>query len=106
MAIGEFISVSSQYDIEVAHMKIEKNGGVIEREKLPSPIQAACASAFAFSLGAIVPLLAAAFVREYRVRIGAVLSAVTLALVMFGWLGAVLGKGPVVKSSVRALIGG
>ncbi|CAA0384367.1 Ccc1 family [Arabidopsis suecica] len=105
MAIGEFISVYSQYDIEVAQMKRE-SGGETKKEKLPSPTQAAIASALAFSLGAIVPLLAAAFVKEYEVRIGVIVAAVTLALVMFGWLGAVLGKAPVVKSLVRVLIGG
>ncbi|CAN8312772.1 unnamed protein product [Cochlearia groenlandica] len=106
MAIGEFVSVYSQYDIEVAQMKRESGGGEIEKEKLPSPTQAATASALAFSLGAIVPLLAAAFVKEYQVRIGVIVAAVTLALVMFGWLGAVLGKAPVVKSSARVLVGG
>ncbi|KAG7559560.1 Ccc1 family [Arabidopsis thaliana x Arabidopsis arenosa] len=105
MAIGEFISVYSQYDIEVAQMKRE-SGGETNKEKLPSPTLAAIASALAFSLGAIVPLLAAAFVKEYKVRIGVIVAAVTLALVMFGWLGAVLGKAPVVKSSLRVLIGG
>ncbi|CAH8267314.1 unnamed protein product [Arabidopsis lyrata] len=105
MAIGEFISVYSQYDIEVAQMKRE-SGGETKKEKLPSPMLAAIASALSFSLGAIVPLLAAAFVKEYKVRIGGIVAAVTLALVMFGWLGAVLGKAPVVKSSLRVLIGG
>ncbi|CAA7048442.1 unnamed protein product [Microthlaspi erraticum] len=105
MAIGEFVSVYSQYDINVAQMKRE-SGSEIEKEKLPSPTQAAAVSALAFSLGAIVPLLAAAFVKEYKVRIGAIVASVTLALVMFGWLGAVLGKAPVVKSSVRVLVGG
>ncbi|CAL9247898.1 unnamed protein product [Arabidopsis halleri] len=105
MAIGEFISVYSQYDIEVAQMKRE-SGGETNKEKLPSPTLAAIASALAFSLGAIVPLLAAAFVKEYKVRIGVIVAAVTLALVMFGWLGAVLGKAPVVKSSLRVVIGG
>ncbi|XP_010477374.1 PREDICTED: vacuolar iron transporter homolog 1-like [Camelina sativa] len=105
MAIGEFVSVYSQYDIEVAQMKRE-NGGHVEKEKLPSPMQAAAASALAFSLGAIVPLMAAAFIKEYKVRIGAIVAAVSLALVMFGWLGAFLGKAPVLKSSSRVLIGG
>ncbi|CAA7047787.1 unnamed protein product [Microthlaspi erraticum] len=105
MAIGEFVSVYSQYDIEVAQMKRE-SGGQIEKDKLPSPMQAAAASSLAFSLGAIVPLLAAAFVKDYQVRVGVIVAAVTLALVMFGWLGAVLGKAPVVKSLVRVLFGG
>ncbi|KAK4340887.1 hypothetical protein RND71_039388 [Anisodus tanguticus] len=119
MAIGEFVSVYSQLDIEVAQMKREKRrnnankiegkgGGVDEDEKesLPNPAQAAAASALAFSVGAMVPLLAASFIRDYKVRIGAVVAAVTIALMVFGWLGAVLGKAPALKSSARVLFGG
>ncbi|CAK7346796.1 unnamed protein product [Dovyalis caffra] len=112
MAIGEFVSVYSQLDIELAQMKRdkqkrdngEKEGG--EKDSLPNPLQAAAASALAFSVGALVPLLAASFIREYKVRLGVVVAAVTLALVIFGWLGAVLGKAPVVRSSLRVLVGG
>ncbi|KAL2497120.1 Vacuolar iron transporter4 [Abeliophyllum distichum] len=118
MAIGEFVSVYSQLDIEVAQMEREKRRDVAVEttkeegqegendESLPSPVQAAAASALAFSLGAMVPLLAASFIKEYKVRIGVVVAAVTLALVVFGWLGAVLGRAPVVRSSARVLIGG
>ncbi|KAL3592545.1 hypothetical protein D5086_011185 [Populus alba] len=66
----------------------------------------AAASALAFSVGALVPLLAASFIREYKVRLGVVVAAVTLALMIFGWLGAVLGKAPAVRSSLRVLVGG
>ncbi|KAA8545557.1 hypothetical protein F0562_020341 [Nyssa sinensis] len=113
MAIGEFVSVYSQYDIEVAQMKREsmtRDVGASEMEeskkKLPSPLQAAAASAAAFAVGAFVPLLAAAFIKEYKVRLGVVIAAVSLALLGFGYLGAVLGKAPVVKSSLRVLVGG
>ncbi|XP_020232118.1 vacuolar iron transporter homolog 4 [Cajanus cajan] len=117
MAIGEFVSVYSQLDIEVAQMKREKereNNGrqrdevedEEEKESLPNPIHAAAASALAFSVGAMVPLLAASFIREYRVRVGVVLGAVSFALVVFGWLGAVLGKAPTLRSCVRVLVGG
>ncbi|PHT83941.1 Vacuolar iron transporter -like protein 4 [Capsicum annuum] len=117
MAIGEFVSVYSQLDIEVAQMKRVKRrnnankvqGGKEdedEKESLPKPTHAAAASALAFSVGAIVPLLAASFIRDYQVRIGAVVAAVTLALMVFGWLGAVLGKAPALKSSARVLFGG
>lgn len=82
-----------------------EDGGEGE-EGLPNPMQAAAASGLAFSVGAMVPLLAACFIREYRVRVAAVVAAVTAALVVFGWLGAVLGKAPVVRSSMRVLIGG
>ncbi|EXC19907.1 hypothetical protein L484_017884 [Morus notabilis] len=113
MAIGEFVSVYSQLDIEIAQMKRERSGPAAEiiedaqgEKDLPNPLQAAAASALAFSVGAIVPLLAASFIKEYRVRLGVVAAAVTLALVVFGWLGAVLGKSPSVRSAARVLVGG
>ncbi|KAK4429535.1 Vacuolar iron transporter3 [Sesamum alatum] len=114
MAIGEFVSVYSQLDIELAQIKRDKKraaAGVVEdggedRESLPNPVQAAAASALAFSVGAMVPLLAASFIKEYRVRIATVVAAVSVALVAFGWLGAALGRAPVVRSSARVLVGG
>lgn len=114
MAIGEFVSVYSQLDIEVAQMKRDKRrvgSGESEeeegeKENLPNPLQAAAASALAFAVGAMVPLLAASFIREYKVRLGAVIAAVTVALVVFGWLGAVLGKVPAFRSCMRVLVGG
>lgn len=113
MAIGEFVSVYSQLDIEVAQMKREnqtENGGgtgeLGEKENLPNPLQAAAASALSFSVGALVPLLAASFIREYKVRVGMIVGTVSLALVVFGWLGALLGKAPVLRSAMRVLVGG
>ncbi|XP_062177746.1 vacuolar iron transporter homolog 3-like [Alnus glutinosa] len=113
MAIGELVSVYSQYDIEMAQMKREGKTESMgakeleaEKEKLPNPWQAAGASALAFSVGALVPLLGAAFVKDYVVRVGVVIGVVSFALLGFGWLGAVLGKAPAVKSSLRVLVGG
>ncbi|KAJ6731723.1 VACUOLAR IRON TRANSPORTER-like protein 1-RELATED [Salix purpurea] len=113
MAIGEFVPVQSQLDIELAQIKRDnsrratgepENEG--DREKLPNPAQASAASAVAFAIGAAVPLLAASFIGEYKLRLGVVVGAVTVALVLFGWLGAVLGKAPIIKSSLTILIGG
>ncbi|XWS23567.1 hypothetical protein CRYUN_Cryun28dG0026100 [Craigia yunnanensis] len=114
MAIGEFVSVYSQLDIELAQIKrdkqrcenrkIEEEKG--EKEALPNPLQAAAASSLSFSVGAMVPLLAASFIREYKVRLGVVIGAVSLALLVFGCMGAVLGKAPIVRSAVRILVGG
>lgn len=116
MAIGEFVSVNTQRDIEMAaQMKREKamkNGGEnnykeeAEREQLPNPVLAAFASALSFSVGAVLPLLAAAFIREHRLRLSVVITVATSALVAFGVVGARVGGTPVVKSSVRVLIGG
>ncbi|XP_019169036.1 PREDICTED: vacuolar iron transporter homolog 4-like [Ipomoea nil] len=108
MAIGEFVSVYSQRDIQLSQMKREGNdstdGG--EKERLPNPFQAAMASALAFALGAVVPLLAAAFIADRKVRVAVVASAVSLALLAFGGVGAVLGKSPKMKSCARVVIGG
>ncbi|GMN52680.1 hypothetical protein TIFTF001_021839 [Ficus carica] len=86
MAIGEYVSVNAQLDIEIAHMKRDKgssrnngennhnNPEEMKRkdeeydeenhEKLPNPMQAALASAVSFSTGGLVPLLSAAVIRE------------------------------------------
>lgn len=114
MAIGEFVSVYSQYDIEMSQIKRETNSGLnngdelIKEKKnsLPSPTKAALASASAFAVGAIVPLLSAAFIRNYRVRLAVVVAVVSVTLVGFGCLSAVLGRAPLVKSTLRVLIGG
>ncbi|CAI9786219.1 unnamed protein product [Fraxinus pennsylvanica] len=114
MAIGEFVSVYSQYDIEVAQFKRENRAKNVEKiimdeakkEKLPNPFQAAATSAFAFAIGALVPLLVAAFISDYQVRLGVVVVAVSVALLGFGGVGAFLGKVPLAKSSLRMLIGG
>ncbi|CAA2959029.1 vacuolar iron transporter homolog 4-like [Olea europaea subsp. europaea] len=113
MAIGEFVSMYSQLDIEIAQMKREKrmtnngqNEEEIQKEKLPNPFQAALASALAFALGAVVPLLAAAFIANYKVRLGVVVAAVTLALIAFAGVGAVLGGTSVARSCPRVVLGG
>ncbi|XP_010241729.1 PREDICTED: vacuolar iron transporter homolog 4-like [Nelumbo nucifera] len=113
MAIGEFVSVYSQLDIERAQMKRVKATGDDreskedgETERLPSPIQAAAASALAFSVGAVVPLLAASFIKQHKVRLGVVAAVASLALLVFGGVGARLGRAPMVRSCLRVLVGG
>ncbi|OMO56893.1 hypothetical protein COLO4_35536 [Corchorus olitorius] len=114
MAIGEFVSVYTQRDIETAQIKrkrsMQESSGDYDEEsdgeKLPSPCQAAIASALAFSIGAVVPLLAAVFIRQHKVRLAVVAVVASLALAVFGVAGAVLGRTPVVRSSLRVLIGG
>jgi VIT1/CCC1 family predicted Fe2+/Mn2+ transporter len=113
MAIGEFVSVYTQYDIEIAQIKREReianNNNDEERnekEKLPNPFQAALASALAFSVGALMPLLAAAFIKNHNIRMGVVAAVVSFALLVFGSVGALIGKTPVMRSCVRVLIGG
>ncbi|KAF2612102.1 hypothetical protein F2Q70_00010389 [Brassica cretica] len=77
-----------------------------KKERLPNPGQAALASALAFSVGAAMPLLAAVFIENHKVRMAVVAIVATLALLVFGVTGAVLGKTSVLNSSVRVVIGG
>ncbi|KAG0499697.1 hypothetical protein HPP92_004388 [Vanilla planifolia] len=84
MAIGEFVSVYSQLDIEMAQLKRDQR---VPQEGLPNPVRAAMASAAAFSLGAAFPLLSAGFIKSHRVRMAVVAAAASLALTMFGWMG-------------------
>ncbi|XP_061364554.1 vacuolar iron transporter homolog 4-like [Gastrolobium bilobum] len=118
MGIGEFVSVYTQYEVEVGQMKrdMSMNGGGeaekdveilgMEKRTLPNPWQAAFASAFAFSIGAMVPLLAAGSIRDHNIRLMVVVAVASLALVIFGGVGAVLGKTPKIRSCVRVLLGG
>ncbi|XVF00759.1 hypothetical protein REPUB_Repub04eG0029200 [Reevesia pubescens] len=113
MAIGEFVSVYSQYDIELCQMKRDNitnhfaaDDLVSKKKSLPNPWQAAAASALAFAIGSLIPLLGAAFLRDYVVRLVVVLVVVSLALIGFGAFGALLGGSPMFKSSLRVLVGG
>jgi len=106
MAIGEFVSVCSQRDVELAAAQLHRDGNKDNNKVLPSPVHAAAASALAFSIGAPVPLLAAGFIRDYRLRIGVVIALATATLAAFGCAGAVLGRAPVARSCARVVLGG
>ncbi|XP_059075362.1 vacuolar iron transporter homolog 3-like [Cryptomeria japonica] len=107
MAIGEFISVQTQRDVELSNLKRQKQAGKTEeKEGLPSPIQASCASALAFSVGALLPLISAAFITEYSIRVGVLVGVSSLLLMIFGAIGAYFGRSSIVKGSLRVLSGG
>ncbi|KAJ1274434.1 hypothetical protein BS78_05G061400 [Paspalum vaginatum] len=115
MAIGEYVSVHAQLDVELAELRRAEPspssadadaGGAPRAAGLSSPAQAAAASALAFAAGAAVPLLAAWFVTGYRARVAVVVATATVALAVFGSLGAVLGRAPGGRAGVRAVVGG
>ncbi|MCL7036478.1 hypothetical protein MKW94_020338 [Papaver nudicaule] len=107
--IREYGTLSSQIKGDNVANK-NQEAECTKKEKLPNPFKAAGASAIAFSLGAMVPLLAAAAaaaaVRDHNVRLGVVAGATSLALLGFGGLEAVLRKVPLLNSSLRVLVGG
>jgi VIT1/CCC1 family predicted Fe2+/Mn2+ transporter len=104
MAIGEFVSVYAQYDIEVAQIERDRDDG--KKDNLPSPTMAAGASALAFAAGAALPLLAGGFVRTWAGRVAAVCVVSSVGLAGFGVLGAYLGGASLVRSGARVLVGG
>jgi VIT1/CCC1 family predicted Fe2+/Mn2+ transporter len=151
MALGEYVSVSSQRDIEQADVQIERQAleehpvaelrelaliwegrGVepelamevarqlTEKDALAAhvrdelgltsdtaarPIQAATVSALAFTLGALVPLVAF-LVSPDDGRSALVVGAALVALTGLGYLGALLGAARRVRGMARVGIGG
>ncbi|KAG8060080.1 hypothetical protein GUJ93_ZPchr0002g23422 [Zizania palustris] len=111
MAIGEFVSVYAQYDIQAAQIERARSGkdtdgGEGGEEDLPSPTLAAVASALSFAVGAALPLLAGGFVRPWETRIGVVCAVSSLGLAGFGVASAYLGSARMARTGIRMLMGG
>ncbi|KAK3034171.1 hypothetical protein RJ639_034311 [Escallonia herrerae] len=75
-------------------------------EMLPNPYKAAAASATAFLCGSLVPLLSAICVKESRTRFVVIVVVTSIALALFGGIGARLGGSPLRISAARVLVGG
>ncbi|CAI7736832.1 unnamed protein product [Closterium sp. NIES-53] len=155
MAIGEYISVYGQRDVEEADVQKEreeflKGPEAVEREMeelaqiyvsrglshrlarevaeelsrvdpvrahardelgidmddLSNPLQAALASAAAFIVGAIIPLLSAAFIKDHVAQLVVLLVVTTLTFIGFGMLGAWLGGANKLRAAARTTAGG
>ncbi|KAM0942894.1 putative Ccc1 family protein [Dioscorea sansibarensis] len=119
MAVGEFVSVSTQRDIEKA-MKacnampmpspakspVMKAMASVRDYDLPSPVKAATASGLAFITGSLAPLLSGVFVSGHTERVAVLVGVSSVSLALFGCLGARLGRSPVRESAMRVLVGG
>ena len=71
-------------DVIKAHARDELG---IDMDDLSNPIQAAAASAFAFCVGAALPLLAGAFLANYITRLLVIVAVSTVGLLTFGITG-------------------
>eukprot|EP00271_Cylindrocystis_brebissonii_P015499 TRINITY_DN38409_c0_g1_i1.p1 TRINITY_DN38409_c0_g1~~TRINITY_DN38409_c0_g1_i1.p1 ORF type:complete len:274 (+),score=47.26 TRINITY_DN38409_c0_g1_i1:193-1014(+) len=78
----------------------------IDMDDLSNPSQAAIVSGIAFSIGGMVPLLAASFIDDYTFRLSAVVISSTFAFMIFGGLGAFMGGASIWKASTRGTVGG
>ena len=122
MAAGEYISVSTQRDMEKnivdkeraqhknahkdfnfrAHVMTEHG---VDPDEYTSPWQAAIASAASFFIGSLIPLIAV-LLPLGMLTIPFTFVAVLVALVFTGWLSAYLGGTNRRKSIIRVVIGG
>ncbi|MDQ6754866.1 MAG: VIT family protein [Actinomycetota bacterium] len=92
----------TDHDALAAHLSIELN---IDEDDVVSPWHAAIASAVAFTIGAILPMLAILLPPEAW-RVPVTFIAVLLALAITGWLGAYIGGGSRPRAALRVVVGG
>lgn len=151
MAVGEYVSVSSQRDSERADIAIERRSlaanpeaelaelaeiyvrrGLDSKlarqvavqlhdhdavhahardelgidEALANPVQASVASAVSFSIGSLVPILAAVFTNGQHAGAIAIVIASMIALAISGAVGAFVGGGNRLIAAARVFVGG
>lgn len=92
----------TEHDALGAHLRDELG---IERDDLAKPFQAAWSSTIAFSVGAAIPLLAAA-IASAGMRIAAVIVVSLMGLVVLGYTGARLGGAQPGRPIARVVVGG
>lgn len=151
MAVGEYVSVSTQRDSERAMLETERReleqmpqeelaelAGIyeakglstelaqqvaseltahdalgahaeaelgIDPDELTNPWHAAWASFIAFTLGAVLPLVAI-IAPPLAWRVPVTVASVLLALVLTGWISATLGRSPRTRAMARNVLGG
>ena len=93
----------TEKDVIRAHARDELG---IDIDDLANPLQACLASAFAFCIGAAIPLLAASFIHSHPMRILSLILSTSAALASFGSLGAWLGGANMFKGAGRVILGG
>lgn len=101
MAVGEYVSVSSQSDAEKANVHHEDHDDV----EFTNPYQAAIASLIAFTVGGLVPFLAVIFAPD-DIKIPVTVLAVVIALLITGFSSATVGGASRLRAIVRIEIGG
>lgn len=91
-----------EHDAVAAHARDELG---IDHESLSNPWQAALSSATSFTIGAMLPVLAAV-IWHGRYGVWAIVAVALVALAISGAIGALIGGGNRVRAALRVLIGG
>ncbi len=99
MAVGEYVSVSSQRDVELLHATDEKD------EDISSPWEAAIASLVAFTAGGIIPFVAI-MLAPIRTSVWIAVAAVVVALFATGYFSATAGGASRRRAVIRVVVGG
>jgi VIT1/CCC1 family predicted Fe2+/Mn2+ transporter len=102
MALGEYVSVSSQRDAEKVH---HENAHPHDEHEYTSPTQAAVASLIAFSIGGLVPFIAVV-ITPGRYKIPITVVAVVIALILTGYGSATVGGASRMRAVIRVVVGG
>lgn len=102
MAVGEYVSVSSQRDAEKVH---HETAHPHDEHEFTSPTQAAVASLLAFSVGGLVPFIAV-IVAPGAYKIPLTVLAVVIALIITGYGSAAVGGASRWRAVIRVVIGG
>lgn len=101
MAVGEYVSVSSQRDAEKSNaVQDEHHDG-----EFTNPWAAAIASLVAFTIGGLVPFIAVVLAAGHN-RIAVTVLAVTIALIATGYGSAWVGNASKSRAIIRVVIGG
>ena len=101
MAVGEYVSVSSQRDAEKSNAAADPD----HDGEFTNPWAAAIASFLAFTVGGVIPFLAV-ILAPSDVRILVTVVAVTVALIAAGYGSARVGNASKVRAILRVVIGG
>lgn len=102
MAIGEYVSVSSQRDALRFHLDSASD---IDPDEAANPWAAAIASAVSFGAGGILPFLGATLIPAVA-RIPLTFVIVFAALAVFGVVSAKIGGGSSRRATLRMVVGG
>ncbi|WP_100814588.1 VIT1/CCC1 transporter family protein [Microbacterium lacus] len=92
----------TQHNALAAHLEVELH---IDQDDLVSPWQAALSSAVAFTVGALLPLLAI-LLPPPAWRVPVTFVAVLIALAITGWVSAILGGASRGRAVLRLVVGG
>jgi vacuolar iron transporter family protein len=92
----------TEYDVLGAHLEAELG---LDTTDVVSPWHAAAASALAFTVGGLLPLLTVVLI-PVPAKVPVTFAIVLIALALTGAAGARLGGGPAARASLRVVLGG